>query len=418
MLQSRSGSRLPEQVDRHRLIAIVIGILLRSDSWSHAVCIPDAYPYPWRDHGPFVMLIERMGHLRFCSCIRCGLTQVTQKERKKMNSENTSLAEGSITKLRKALQTNAEFYHAAAINSAHGAIASILRMRAQERMELAEELDDESAQITLPQRSDGGDGLLPALRRGWLTISAGMTIASKNVDKRVLQEAQEADARLIGTYQEVLADDTLPQNVCKQIAAQYEQVQATYAFTGTRLNRQFDSMVMGLFARQGDLRTAMRALHTAGVEQEQIAVIGNEAVVENILGDRKAELASSSAGVAAIGGTLLGGFLGFMAGLGTVMLPGIGSVLAVSATATVVGSTAIGAGIGAAQASFLGVLLGFGVAEEDTHRYATGVKNGELLLAVQVPADFSAGVAETLRNQNAMDVSVRVDEHLQEAESP
>jgi uncharacterized protein (TIGR02284 family) len=331
-----------------------------------------------------------------------------------MNSANTKLVDEPITKLQKALEANAEFYHAAAINSAHEAIASILRMRAQERMELAEELDDESAQTSVPPP---GDGLLPALRRGWLTISAGMTIATNNVDKRVLEEAQEADARLLETYRAVLADETLPEALRGRIAAQYEQVQATYAFTGTRLNRQFDSMVLGLFTQKEDMRDAIAALQTAGVEKGQIAVIGNEEVVEKVLGDRKADLASSSAGVAAIGGTVLGGLLGFMAGLGTVMLPGIGSVLAVSAAATVVGSTAIGAGIGAAQASFLGVLLGFGVAEEDTHRYTAGVKNGDLLLAVQVPADFSAGVAETLRNHNGSDVSARVDEHLQQAEA-
>lgn len=330
------------------------------------------------------------------------------------DSENTRLIDGSITELRKALQTNAEFYHAAAINSAHEAIASILRMRAQERMELAEELDDETARTA---ESQPADGLLPALRRGWLTISAGMTIAANNVDKRVLEEAQEADARLLETYRTLLAEESLPEALHKRIAAQYEQVQATYAFTGTRLNREFDSMVLGLFTQEENLRDAIAALQTAGVEKEQIAVIGNEAVVEKVLGDRKADLASSSAGVAAIGGTVLGGLLGFMAGLGTVILPGIGSVLAVSATATVVGSTAIGAGIGAAQASFLGVLLGFGVAEEDTHRYTAGVKDGDLLLAVQVPADFSAGVAETLRNHDGSDVSVRIDEHLHQAES-
>ena len=331
-----------------------------------------------------------------------------------MSAEQKSPTATALAELRAALAENAEFYHVAAINSAHDAIATFLRRRAQERARFAQRLDDlgvtgAATATSEPGASGGADeGFRAGLRQGLLTLTAGMTIAPTNVDKRVLQEAQDADARLLKHYRDVLDEEDLSATVRDEVAAQAETIEAAYAYGGTQLSRGFDSVVIGLFAQEDDVHAAVRTLQGMGIDQEQIALVASNAMVEKLLGDRKAELTTSTSGVAALGGTVLGGLIGFLAGMGTIMIPGIGPALAVSATATVLGSTALGAGVGASQASFLGMLVGLGVAEEDTQRYTTGVRQGELLLVVHVAADATARVAETLRTNHGTDVDVRV----------
>ncbi|MCB0074552.1 MAG: hypothetical protein KDE20_23970 [Caldilineaceae bacterium] len=330
-----------------------------------------------------------------------------------MSAEQKNLTAAALADLRAALEENAEFYHVAAINSAHDAIATFLRRRAQERARFAQRLDDldstPGAATSKPGVSGGSDeGLQAGLRQGLLTLTAGMTIAPTNVDKRVLQEAQDADARLLEQYESILGEENLNATAREEVAAQAETIEAAYAYGGTQLSRRFDSVVLGLFAQEDDVHAAVHTLQGMGLADEQIALVASEAMVEKLLGDRKAELTSATSGVAALGGTVLGGLIGFLAGMGTIMIPGIGPALAVSATATVLGSTALGAGVGASQASFLGMLVGLGVAEEDTQRYTTGVSQGELLLVVHAATDATARVAEVMRTNHGTDVDVRV----------
>ena len=122
------------------------------------------------------------------------------------------------------------------------------------------------------------------------------------------------------------------------------------------------------------------------------------------------DLAGSSAGGASLGGTVVGGLFGLLAGVGIVMLPGLGPVLALGAGATVLGVTAIGAGIGATYAAIFGMLIGWGVAEDDVHRFLRAVEDGKILVAVQAPTDEADRVGDRLRQAGATDVILRTAE--------
>ncbi|MEZ4715871.1 MAG: hypothetical protein R2851_07265 [Caldilineaceae bacterium] len=91
--------------------------------------------------------------------------------------------------------------------------------------------------------------------------------------------------------------------------------------------------------------------------------------------------------------------------MGTIMIPVSALCWPSPATVTVLGSTALGAGVGAPQASFLGMLV-VGVAEE-TRSAITGVRQGELLLVVHGRGRHSPGRREW-RTNHGTDVDVRV----------
>jgi hypothetical protein len=140
---------------------------------------------------------------------------------------------------------------------------------------------------------------------------------------------------------------------------------------------------IGLFLEREKAEQAIDSLDEAGFDQGEISVLAREEAVEDIIDDERGESAVETAGAGALGGTALGGLVGLIAGASTLVIPGIGPALAAGAWATALGTTAAGAGIGAAYGGFVGALIGFGVAEEQTHVYVEGIEQGGIILLVQ-----------------------------------
>lgn len=140
---------------------------------------------------------------------------------------------------------------------------------------------------------------------------------------------------------------------------------------------------IGLFLERESAEDAIDALDEAGFGPDEVSVLARREVVEDIVDDERGESAMESASVGALGGTALGGLVGLIAGASALVVPGIGPALAFGTWATVLGTTAAGAGIGAAYGGIVGALIGFGVAEEQTHIYVEGVQQGGILLLVQ-----------------------------------
>lgn len=141
--------------------------------------------------------------------------------------------------------------------------------------------------------------------------------------------------------------------------------------------------VIGLFLERENAEQAIDALNEADFTKNEVSILASEEVVEDVVDDERRESAVESAGAGALGGTALGGLVGLIAGASTLVIPGIGPALAFGTWATVLGTTAAGAGIGAAYGGFVGALIGFGVAEEQTHIYVEGVERGGIILLVQ-----------------------------------
>lgn len=168
--------------------------------------------------------------------------------------------------------------------------------------------------------------------------------------------------------------------------------------------------VIGLFKDHEAADAALSALEEAGFTQDEVGLLAQRETVEGVLSTDREEAAVESAGAGALGGSALGGIIGLLAGASAIVVPGVGPALAVGAWASVLGTTAAGAGIGAAYGGLVGALIGFGVAEEQTHIYVEGVQQGNILMVVQPEKDDLARAKEIMRDHEAFAVDVLAKE--------
>jgi sporulation protein YlmC with PRC-barrel domain len=85
-------------------------------------------------------------------------------------------------------------------------------------------------------------------------------------------------------------------------------------------------------------------------------------------------------GALAGGGTglVIGGTLGWLAGIGTLAIPGIGPLLAAGPIVAAIA----GAGVGSAIGGIAGALIGLGLPELEAKRYEEAIKQGRILVSV------------------------------------
>lgn len=147
-------------------------------------------------------------------------------------------------------------------------------------------------------------------------------------------------------------------------------------------NNQFT--VVGLFKNKDSAECAFDALSERGYESDDADVIMSDKTRDQYYSGENAEetelgskaLEGAGAG-SAIGGTL-GAIVAGVAAIGTsVLLPGLGLVVAGPLAAALVG-----AGAGGLAGGLVGALIGYGIPEEHAEVYESGIKSGGVVLRV------------------------------------
>lgn len=101
-------------------------------------------------------------------------------------------------------------------------------------------------------------------------------------------------------------------------------------------------------------------------------------------------------------GALLGGALGWLAGIGSLALPGIGPLLAAGPIMAALSGAAIGGAVG----GLAGALVGLGIPEYEAKQYEAKLRGGNILLAVHVDDSEEAGlVRQIMEEEQAEDIS-------------
>src|SRR5437870_304083 len=122
------------------------------------------------------------------------------------------------------------------------------------------------------------------------------------------------------------------------------------------------SLVIGVFEDLPRAEGAIRELQEAGFLDSQMGLVMRPEASRPLDTTKSAE---PHAGQGAAAGLVAGGLLGGLLAAGTVMLPGIGPVLAAGVLAT----TVVGATAGAAAGGLVGALIGMGIPEEEIPYY-------------------------------------------------
>jgi hypothetical protein len=141
--------------------------------------------------------------------------------------------------------------------------------------------------------------------------------------------------------------------------------------------------VVGLFADQSTAERGIQALKAAGFSEQQIGVAVRDRAQQQAITEGTGTQTAEGAAAGAVGGGMVGGVIGLLAGVGALVIPGIGPIIAAGALA----STLTGAGIGAAAGGLIGALAGMGIPDEDAKHFDRGFQEGGVLVTVQADGD-------------------------------
>lgn len=164
--------------------------------------------------------------------------------------------------------------------------------------------------------------------------------------------------------------------------------------------------VIALFDSFETAQHAVQALVDNGFLADNISLIAHDPQ-QQLVKQFGGHPSSEGATIGATGGALIGGVSGLLASIGTLMIPGIGPVLAAGSLAATLGATALGAGLGAAAGGIVGALVGMGVSETEAGSYAEGVRRGGTLVTVEAAGMMVDRAYAILRDYGAVDMNQR-----------
>ena len=137
-----------------------------------------------------------------------------------------------------------------------------------------------------------------------------------------------------------------------------------------------NAAVFGIFASGASAEAAVDRLTAAGFSTEDVSVLMSGMEGSKEAAPERNTKADATTGLA-VGG-VVGGTLGLLAGIGAVVIPGAGPLIAAG---PIVASLA-GLGVGGAVGGLVGALVGLGIPEYEAKLYDGRVKDGEVLLSI------------------------------------
>lgn len=163
-------------------------------------------------------------------------------------------------------------------------------------------------------------------------------------------------------------------------------------------------MLTGMFRDRRSTENAYNSMQERGYTEDEINMVMSKETHDKYFSDDKEETelgnkaAAGSGAGSAIGGTI-GAVAGIVAAIGTsVVIPGLGLVVAGPIAAGLAG-----AGAGGLAGGIIGALVGWGIPKERAKIYESGIKDGHIVMGVAPKNDKDAEYIE--RNWNENDAS-------------
>src|SRR5437879_7247558 len=163
-----------------------------------------------------------------------------------------------------------------------------------------------------------------------------------------------------------------------------------------------NTAVFGIYRDRAHVEQAVDALREAGFRNTDISVLFPENEGTKDFAHEKSTKAPEGTATGATSGAVVGGTLGWLAGIGALAIPGLGPFIAAG---PIVAALA-GAGAGGVVGGITGALVGMGIPEYEAKRYEGRIKEGGILLSVH--ADDSKWVSKAkdiLKRTGAEDVA-------------
>lgn len=144
-------------------------------------------------------------------------------------------------------------------------------------------------------------------------------------------------------------------------------------------------------------------LKEAGFSSNDISVLFPDRETTRDFAHEKNTKAPEGAVAGAGTGGLVGGALGWIAGIGALAIPGVGPFIAAGPILAALSGAAIGAGVG----GITGGLIGLGIPELEAKRYDGKIRKGNILISIHTEdGDEVEAAKEIFKQYGAEDVCV------------
>jgi Protein of unknown function (DUF3341) len=163
-----------------------------------------------------------------------------------------------------------------------------------------------------------------------------------------------------------------------------------------------NTAVFGIYRDQPDVEAAVDVLKQEGFRNTDISVLFPDNRGTKDFAHEKSTKAPEGTAAGAGTGAVIGGTLGWLAGIGALAIPGFGPLIA----AGPIMAALTGVGVGGAIGGITGALIGMGIPEYEAKRYEGRVKQGGILLSVHSDdSQWTKKAKAILEHTGADDVS-------------
>jgi hypothetical protein len=163
-----------------------------------------------------------------------------------------------------------------------------------------------------------------------------------------------------------------------------------------------NTAVFGIYPSSTSAEIAVDSLKAAGFRNTDISILFSENVGTKDFAHEKSTKAPEGATAGAGTGAVIGGALGWLAGIGALAIPGLGPFIA----AGPIMAALAGVGVGGAVGGITGALVGMGIPEYEAKRYEGRIKHGGILLSVHSDnSQWTSRAKAILKETGAEDIS-------------
>ncbi len=163
-----------------------------------------------------------------------------------------------------------------------------------------------------------------------------------------------------------------------------------------------NTAAFGIYPNRVSVEEAVDALREAGFRNTDISVLFPENEGSKDFAHEKSTKAPEGVAAGASSGAVIGGALGWLAGIGALAIPGLGPLIAAGPIVAMLA----GLGAGATVGGLTGALVGLGIPEYEAKRYEGRVKHGGILLSVHCDdAEWTKKAKEILEHTGAEDIA-------------
>ena len=143
-------------------------------------------------------------------------------------------------------------------------------------------------------------------------------------------------------------------------------------------------------------------LKAAGFSNNDVSVLLPDRAGSRDFAHEHHTKAPEGAATGAVAGGVTAGVLGWLVGIGSLAIPGVGPLIAAGPIMAALGGVAAGGAVG----GLAGALVGFGIPEYEAKQYEGKIKNGNILISVHTDESRQRKIAkEIFDRDHATDVS-------------